>query len=79
MGRCLLNDYQIFPWLHSLVPYQRELSGLSLTEIAETFKMSSYKSVGTACFRLKKKMEENKTIKKKYKRLKFLCRQGKKY
>ena len=37
----------------------RELSGLGLTEIAETFKIPSYKTVGTACFRLKKKMEEN--------------------
>tara|TARA_B100000315_G_scaffold157259_1_gene145864 strand:- start:27 stop:263 length:237 start_codon:yes stop_codon:yes gene_type:complete len=57
----------------------RELSGLSLTEIAETFKMSFYKTVGTACFRLKKKMEENKNTKKIYERLKLLCRQGKKY
>lgn len=59
------------------IALSRELSGLSLAEIAETFKMSSYKTVGTTCFRLKKKMEENKTIKKKYKRLKFLCSQGK--
>jgi len=33
------------------IALSRELSGLSLAEIAETFKISSYKTVRTACFR----------------------------
>ena len=53
----------------------RDLSGLKLSEIALIFKMNSYKSVGTSCYRLKARLAKEPTLKKQYERLVHACSQ----
>jgi len=54
----------------------RDLSGLKLSEIAQCFGMSSYKSVGTSCHRLKRRLSKDKTLTKRYSQLEIACSQG---
>lgn len=55
------------------IALSRELSGLSLPELAEKFYISSYKTVATNHYRLKKKIDRSKKHSKLYKKLKHLC------
>lgn len=51
----------------------RELSGLRMPEIAERYKIPSYRTVGTICYRFNKKIKADKNLLKTYKTLKELC------
>ncbi len=51
----------------------RELSGLRMPEIAERYKIASYRTVGTICFRLNKRIEGDKKLQKQYNLLKHAC------
>ena len=53
----------------------RDLSGLKLSEIAQVFKMNSYKSVGTSCYRLKARLAQEPDLRKGYERLSRTCSQ----
>lgn len=55
------------------IALSRELSGLSLPELAEKFNIMSYKTVATNHYRLKKKIERNKKYSRLYKKIKRLC------
>ena len=44
----------------------QELSGLTQPEIADLFKIKSYRTVGTACYRFKTLLDHNKSLKKEY-------------
>lgn len=55
------------------VSLSRELSGLSLSEIAERYKTLSYKSIASNRFRFKRKMSKNKKLTKLYKKIKGTC------
>jgi len=57
------------------VSLTRDLSGLKLSEIAEIFKMGSYKSVGTSCYRLKARFAEEAGLKRRYEQLTRACSQ----
>lgn len=57
------------------VSLTRDLSGLKLSEIAQIFKMSSYKSVGTSCYRLKARIAKEPGLRKQYERLSLTCSQ----
>ncbi len=54
----------------------RELSGLSFPEIAERYKIVSYKTVASSNFRLKERMKKNTKLKRQYSELKDRCSQG---
>lgn len=53
----------------------RELSGLTLPEIAESFGMNTYKTAATSCQRSKEILQTDKSFKKLYDRLKLVCSQ----
>lgn len=53
----------------------RELSGLTLPEIAESFGMNTYKTAATSCQRSKEMLQTDKSFKKFYDRLKSVCSQ----
>ena len=55
----------------------RELSGLRLSEIAQIFKIRSYRTVGTGCYRFKKLLQDDAEIKRRYAKIHQACRQGK--
>jgi REP element-mobilizing transposase RayT len=57
------------------VSLTRDLSGLKLSEIAEIFRMGSYKSVGTSCYRLKARLSREPGLKKRYEQLSLTCSQ----
>lgn len=57
------------------VSLTRDLSGLKLWEIAKTFGMGSYKSVGTSCYRLKARLAKSPDLKKQYEQLSQTCSQ----
>jgi REP element-mobilizing transposase RayT len=57
------------------VSLTRNLSGLKLSEIAEIFKMGSYKSVGASCYRLKIRLAKETDLRKRYEHLKRACSQ----
>ncbi len=58
------------------ISLSRELSGLSFSEIAEKYKVKSYKTIASSNFRLKERMNKNRKIKKQYTVLKKTCSQG---
>ena len=55
----------------------RELSGLTLTQIAGLFKISTYRTVGTSCYRFKNLLDRDLGLKRQYEMLKGRCSQGK--
>ena len=55
------------------VSLARELSGLSLTEIADKYKSISYKTIASNQFRFKKKMLKNKKLTRLYEKVKATC------
>ena len=57
------------------VSLTRDLSGLKLSEIAQIFRMNSYKSVGTSCYRLKARLTKEPILRKQYERLTQVCSQ----
>lgn len=57
------------------VALTRDLSGLKLSEIAQIFRMDSYKSVGTSCYRLKRRLAKEPGLRKRYERLYQTCSQ----
>ena len=54
----------------------RELSGLRMPEIAERYKITSYRTVGTICFRFSKRMKGDKKLQNQYNSLKHICSHG---
>lgn len=58
------------------ISLSRELSGLSFPEIAQRYKIKSYKTVSSSNFRLKERMKKSRNIKKEYKILRDTCSQG---
>lgn len=57
------------------VALTRELSGLGLSEIAQIFRMNSYKSVASSCYRLKTRIVKEPDLRKRYERLYRTCSQ----
>ncbi len=57
------------------VTLTRELSGLRLSEIAQIFRMNSYKSVGSSCYRLKARLVKEPDLRKRYKQIYRACSQ----
>jgi len=55
----------------------RELSGLRLSEIAELFQMNTYRTVGTGCYRFRKLMKRNASIRQRYIKIRQVCSQEK--
>lgn len=55
----------------------RELSGLRLSEIAQTFGIKSYRTVASNCFRFKKCMEKDARARQRYTRIYTSCSQEK--
>lgn len=55
----------------------RELSGLKLSEIADFFKIKSYRTVGTGCYRFKRLLSQDKNLSKRYLKIHHTCSQGK--
>ena len=53
----------------------RDLSGLRLSELAETYKINTYKTVGTLCYRFQETLKKNRKTAKIYAKLKTLCSQ----
>lgn len=53
----------------------RELSGLRLSEIARIFRMNSYKSVSSSCYRLKTRLTKEPDLRKRCDRLRRTCSQ----
>ena len=53
----------------------KELSGLTLAEIGPHFGLTSYRTVGTHCFRFQEQMDANKTLRSKYTTLRKTCSQ----
>ena len=53
----------------------RDLSGLTLPEIAPIFQMNSYKSVGSACHRLRSYFAKDLQLKNRFDRLRIRCSQ----
>jgi putative transposase len=60
----------------SAVNLTRELTGLKLTEIARIFGMSSYKTVGTSCWRLKNQLSKDTAFRRRYEKVRLACSQG---
>ncbi|MFQ5964032.1 MAG: hypothetical protein ACE5KZ_07095 [Candidatus Scalinduaceae bacterium] len=54
----------------------RELSGFRMSEIAERYKIASYRTVGTICFRFSKRMKGDKILRNQYDSLKHICSHG---
>ena len=59
------------------VSLSRELSGLRLTEIAEQFHAKSYRTIASTCYRLKKLMERDPGVKRRYIEIHHRCSQEK--
>ena len=57
------------------VALTRGLSGLHLSEIAQIFRMNSYKSVGSSCYRLKARLVKEPSLRKRYERIYQTCSQ----
>ena len=55
----------------------RELSGLRLSEIAKLFKIKSYRTVGTHCYRFKTMMKQRMDIRQRYIKIHQTCSQRK--
>ncbi|MDR4498420.1 MAG: hypothetical protein MRK02_10940 [Candidatus Scalindua sp.] len=53
----------------------RELSGLRMPEIAERYKIASYRTVGTICYRFNERMKRDKNLLKIYNTIKGICSQ----
>lgn len=53
----------------------RDLSGLRLSELADTYKIKTYKTVGTLCYRFQQTLKKNRKWAKQYAKLKTLCSQ----
>ncbi len=60
---------------HIAVSLSRELSGLSFSLIANRYKISSYRTVGSLCYRFREKLKKNKRLSKQYEKVKTLCSQ----
>ena len=58
------------------ISLSRELSGLSFSEIANKYKIKSYKTIASSNFRLKERMKSSRKIRKEYTMLKETCSQG---
>ena len=54
----------------------RELSGLRMPEIAERYRIPSYRTVGTICYRFNERMKRVKNLLKLHNTLKKTCSQG---
>ena len=51
----------------------RELSGFPFPFIAKLYKINSYRTVGSNCYRFTEKLKKNKKLSKQFNRLKSLC------
>lgn len=51
----------------------RELSGFQFSEIAKLYKINSYRTVGSNCYRFSKVLKKNKKLFKQYNKLKSIC------
>lgn len=58
------------------IALSRELSGLRMPEIASKYKIPTYRTVGTICYRFNERIKKNKKLAKLYKKLKLACSQG---
>ena len=58
------------------ISLSRELSGLRMPEIAERYKIGSYRTVGTICYRFNERMKREKKLLRLYNTIKELCSQG---
>ncbi|GJQ58884.1 MAG: hypothetical protein SCALA701_16850 [Candidatus Scalindua sp.] len=55
------------------ISLSRELSGLQLSKIAKRYKMPTYRTVGTICYRFKEKLKTNKKLTKQYINIRNAC------
>ena len=53
----------------------RDLSGLRLSELADAYRIKTYKTVGTLCYRFQQSLKNNSKYAKIYAKLKSLCSQ----
>ena len=60
---------------HMAILLSRELSGFKFPEIAKSYKISTYRTIGTICYRFNEKLKLNKKLTKQYKKLKSICSQ----
>lgn len=58
------------------ITLSRELSGLGFPDIARMYKISSYRTVGTSCYRFNERLKKNNMLAKQYKKLKSTCSKG---
>ncbi len=57
------------------ISLSRELSGFQFPGIAKKYKISTYRTVGTICYRFKEKLKINKKLAKQYSRIRTSCSQ----
>jgi REP element-mobilizing transposase RayT len=55
----------------------RQLSGLKLSEIAKLFRIRTYRTVGTSCYRFKKLMNKDAKVRQRYAKICLACSQEK--
>ncbi len=55
------------------ISLSRELSGLQFSKIAKRYKISTYRTVGTICYRFKEKLKTNKKLTKQYIKIRKVC------
>jgi REP-associated tyrosine transposase len=53
----------------------RDLSGLRLSELADAYRIKTYKTVGTLCYRFQQSLKKNRKWAKQYAKLNTLCSQ----
>ncbi len=58
------------------ITISRELSGLRMPEIAERYKIGSYRTVGTICYRFNERIKRDKKLLKLYNTIKGACSHG---
>lgn len=64
------------PARHMAIYLSRELSGLTLPEIASHFKSNSYKTVNSGCQRFREHLSKDSKTKQRYHRIQQRCMQG---
>jgi chromosomal replication initiation ATPase DnaA len=63
------------PARHMAIYLSRELSGLTLPEIAGHFKSNSYKTINSGCQRFKAHLAKNSQTKQRYNKIQQRCMQ----
>lgn len=67
---------EFHPARHMAIYLSRELSGLTLPEIATHFKSNSYKTVNSGCQRFKAHLAKDRQTKQRYLKIQLRCMQG---